>query len=111
MCETIWFGHTMHAVAVGVVILLKRRFHLMLRLIRKYPATIAGESIFDTLAWVPFAIATTMIPISIATAISGGYVALAVLLGIFVNREPLKPHQMIGVGAVIIGVISLSAIV
>lgn len=55
-----------------------------------------------------FAAAATFAPISVATTISGGYVALAVLLGIFVSREKVKPHQMFGIALVSVGVIVLS---
>lgn len=74
------------------------------------PGPIIGQSILDNTAWVAFAFATIFIPISIATTISESYIALAVFLGIFINREKLRPHQMIGVVLALVGVIALSAL-
>jgi drug/metabolite transporter (DMT)-like permease len=59
-------------------------------------------------AWVSFAKATTFIPIAIATTISESYIALAVLLGLFVNREKLRTHQILGITLATFGVIILA---
>lgn len=78
--------------------------------IRKYPKRIIGQSILDNAAWVAFATATTFVPIAIAATISESYITLAVLLGVLLNREKLKAHQIAGVLLAIIGVLVLSAI-
>jgi drug/metabolite transporter (DMT)-like permease len=46
-------------------------------------------SAFDNLAWIFFALATTLVPIVIALAFSEGYIILSALLGIYVNKEKL----------------------
>ncbi len=105
---TVWFAHSLLAVVCGIYLLTKGEFGNLLSDIRAYPKPIIGQSILDNVAWVAFAFSTTLIPISIATTISESYVALAVLLGIFINREKLKSHQIAGVIFVLIGVSILS---
>jgi uncharacterized membrane protein len=55
-----------------------------------------------------FAKSATLIPIGLTTAISESYIALAVLLGLYFNKEKLRYHQFIGIGIIIAGVIALS---
>lgn len=105
---TIWFAHSLLAVVCGIYILYKGEFGNLISDFKNYPKPIIGQSILDNVAWVSFAKATTYIPIAIATTISESYIALAVLLGLFVNREKLRTHQIIGVTLAIIGVITLS---
>lgn len=74
----------------------------------KQKKIILAESIFDTLAWVFFAIAMVEIPVSMATAISESYPAIAVLLGILVNREIVKKHQILGMIIALISSVALA---
>lgn len=76
--------------------------------LRKYPALILAETSFAITAGLCFAYATTLLPISIATAISEGYVVLSVLLGLVINREKLHKHQFAGIGLVIAGITALA---
>lgn len=64
----------------------------------------------DNAAWLSFAVATTYISIAVAMTISETYMALTVLLGMFVNHERLRGHQIAGVLLATIGVIILSYI-
>lgn len=105
---TIWFAHSLLALVCGAYILFKGEFKNLVSDLRNYPKPIIGQSILDNVAWVAFAFATTLIPISIATTISESYIVLAVLLGIFINRERLKFHQAVGVALASGGVIMLS---
>lgn len=105
---TIWFAHSLLAVVCGIYILYKGEFGNLISDFKNNPKPIIGQSILDNVAWISFAKATTYIPIAIATTISESYIALAVLLGLFVNREKLRTHQIVGVTLVIIGVITLS---
>lgn len=73
-------------------------------------ALILSASIVSISAWIFYAYAVTYIPISIATTISESYIALAVLLGLVINKEKLQLHQLVGVVMVIASVIILSAI-
>lgn len=107
---TIWFTHSLLAVVCATYLIYKGNFKTILSDLKANPKPIIGQSILDNVAWVAFALATTSIPISIATTISEGYIALAVFLGIFINREKLRPYQIIGVVLAIGGIIILSAL-
>lgn len=107
---TIWFIHSFLAVVCGIYLIFRKEFRNLLSDFQNYPKTIIGQGVLDNVAWVAFGIATTHIPIAIATTISESYIALAVLLGIFVNRESLKAYQIAGVIIATIGVITLSYI-
>ena len=107
---TIWFLHSTLAIICLFYFLYRGETKSILADIRRYPKTIVALSILDNLAWISFAYAVRYIPISIATTVSESYIALAVLLGIFVNREKLKPHQFVGIALTIGGVILLSVI-
>lgn len=50
----------------------------------------------DNIAWVGYAFAMTVIPIAVATGLSETSCIIAVLLGIFVNKEKLETHQKVG---------------
>ncbi len=105
---TIWFTHSLLAVVCGIYIIYKGEFRNLISDLKNYPKLIIGQSILDNVAWISFAKATTFIPIAIATTISESYIALAVLLGLFVNHEKLKRHQIVGVVLATISVITLS---
>ncbi|MBP9816525.1 MAG: DMT family transporter [Candidatus Pacebacteria bacterium] len=104
----VWFSHGALALVSFLVILRDGTLHTTWKQIKKHPFTIAAHSISDNVAWVAFATAVTFVPISVANTISGGYIALAVLLGLFLNKEKVKPHQLLGIFLVAIGVIALS---
>ena len=105
---TIWFTHSLLAVVCTIYLIYKNDFKNIISDFRTNTKIIFSQSILDNVAWISFAIATTYISISITTAISESYVTLAVLLGIFINREKLRLHQIIGVVLTIGGVIFLS---
>ncbi|MDP3881373.1 MAG: EamA family transporter [Nanoarchaeota archaeon] len=65
-------------------------------------------SLLDNSAWLAFGFAMVLTPIAIAVAISESYIIIAVLLGIYVNKERLKYHQKIGIVLAIISAILLS---
>lgn len=105
---TIWFAHSLLGVVCGMYLFYKGEFVYLITDIKSNPTPIIGQSILDNVAWVSFAKATTIIPIAIATTISESYIALAVLLGLFVNKEKLKVHQIMGVFLATVGVVILS---
>ena len=107
---TIWFTHSLLAVVCGIYLLLKGEFGKLISDFKKHPGLIVGQSFLDNLGWVSFAQATTYIPIAIATTVSESYIAMTVFLGLAINKEKLKKHQILGVILVIIGVGVLSYI-
>ncbi len=105
---TIWFSHSLLAIICGGFIFLKGEFGSIVSGFKANPRIIIGQSVLDNVAWLSFAVSTTYIPIAIATTISESYIALAVLLGLFVGHERLKTHQVAGVFIAMTGVVILS---
>lgn len=71
--------------------------------VKKYKYIVLAIGIFDTLAWLFFSLAVFDGLLSITIAITESYAAIAVLLGLIVNRERIGIHQYAGV------IIALSA--
>lgn len=62
----------------------------------------------DNVAWLSYSFAAVYLPIAIVTGISEGYIALAVLLGLVVNKEKLKLHQRLGLIFTLVATILLA---
>ena len=67
-------------------------------------------SIADKAAWVAFAFAMSLAPIAVAVALSESYIIIAVILGLFVNKEKIQFHQKCGLVLAIFAAIFLAAI-
>jgi uncharacterized membrane protein len=59
--------------------------------------------IFDTIAWICYAYAVLDHQISIITAITESYPAIALFLGLWFNKEKILWHQYIGAALALIG--------
>lgn len=103
-----WFIDTLIGIACLAYILAKKRGHEIVQDWKKSWKLILAVSIFDNLAWIAFAASATYIPITVATAFSESYIALAALLGIMFNREKLKRHQKIGLVLAVITAVALA---
>lgn len=77
---------------------------------RTYWRPIFLQGVLDNIAWVGFALAVQVIPISITIAITESYIALAALLGILINRERLQRHQYAGIVITLVAAIVLAAV-
>ena len=104
----IWSVGVVHAAVCGAILLYQHRYRKLAGAVKRHPWTLIGQAVVDNIAWISFAGAAVFIPISIAAAISSGYVALAVLLGIFITREKLNHHQFAGIAFICIGIAVLS---
>ena len=107
---TMWF---VNVILTGVCLFylsIEGRIKDILNDFKKHTKVIVAAAILDNLAWIFYASSMTLIPISIATAISESYIAGGVLLGLFVNREKLAKHQIVGIILTILSVITLAAI-
>jgi len=107
---TVWFTNILLTLVCFIYIARHKALHELAGDIRKNPIPIIGVSILDNLAWVAFAVSTTLIPIAIATTISESYIVITVLLGIFINKEKLRWHQYVGIVVTIASIIFLSGI-
>lgn len=68
------------------------------RHVRKNYPMLISVGLLDNMAWIFFALAMSILPIIIATSLSEGYIALAAILGLVINKERLGLHQKFGVG-------------
>ncbi len=107
---TMWYTSLIGAVFCFIYIVYKGEIRKLRSDLRDNKKTIWGQMILDNLAWTAYAFAMVYIPISIATTISESYVALSVMLGIFVNKEKIERHQIIGIVLAILGVILLGLV-
>jgi len=92
----IWLPWIIFA-AISLFFIWKREgFKKMLSNAVKYKKLVLAESIFDTLAWLFFAIAVVGSQLAVTITISESYVVIALLLGLWLNKEKIRAHQYIG---------------
>ena len=89
-------------------LLFRGHFGVLYQRVKTNWRLVFAQAFLDNLAWIFFAFSTTFIPIAIATTVSESYIAITVILGLYVNREHLRKHQKLGVALAIFGVIALS---
>ncbi len=106
----IWFTNTFFTILCVIYLIAKGEFRGIITDIKRHPRLVLVVSVLDNAAWLFYAFATSLIPIAIATTISESYIAITVILGIFINREKLKYHQVVGVIIAILSIILLSAV-
>ena len=107
---SIWFIHSMLGVLSLGYLLFTQQAGKLVTEFKTYPWLIIMQSILDNAAWIFFAFAVNIIPIAISATIGEAYIAMGVLLGIFLNREQLKYHQYVGIAFATLGVMLLSTI-
>ncbi|MDO8482374.1 MAG: DMT family transporter [bacterium] len=72
--------------------------------------TVLPMVIADNAAWIAYAVALTLIPIGIGTALSESYIIIAVILGLAIGKERLESHQKVGLILAIISALTLAAV-
>lgn len=107
---TIWYTNVLIAIICAVHFTVKKEWKFMRTDLKKNPLQISLTCLLDNTAWIAYAFATTLIPISIATTISESYIALTVILGILINREKMRVHQIAGIGLTIAGIFTLTIV-
>ncbi len=105
----IWFAQTQLAIISAIYLIYTKKFSAIFNDITSHLKSTLGQGILYNFGWIAFAFATTTIATSIVTAVSESYIVLGVILGIFVNREKIKRHQIIGIILACLGIIALSA--
>ncbi len=91
-----WFTSFGMASVLLVYIIKTGKLKTLKNDIQKHAPLLLSVSLIDNMAWVAFAYSTLSIPIAIATSISESYIVLAALLGLTLNKEKLKKHQVFG---------------
>ncbi|MFA6295607.1 MAG: DMT family transporter [Candidatus Paceibacterota bacterium] len=97
-------------ILTGLYLVSKGRFLSLGRDLKNGYQVLLPMSIFDKVAWIAFVFSMTLAPIAIATALSESYIIIAVLMGLFVNREKILTHQKVGLVGAVVTVIVLSVI-
>lgn len=104
----IWSAWAIFGIICFFILLKKKGIGKMIIDAKNYRGLVLAEGIFDTLSWVFFAIALVNLPLSITTAITESYPAIAVLLGVLYNKEKIQTHQGFGIFLTLISTTVLS---
>lgn len=103
-----WFLNVFLAIISFVFIFIDSDVKSMFKHFKKQKFTWLGMVVFDNVAWISFAFAMVMAPIAITVAISESYIVIAVILGMYLNKEKLKIHQKLGILVAIVAAIILA---
>ncbi|MBI4210478.1 MAG: EamA family transporter [Candidatus Diapherotrites archaeon] len=104
----IWFPWTVSALLSGALLWRQKRLQAMPAKVASSMKLSAATALTAVLGWLLYAAAVSGGELSIITAITEGYVAVAVLLGVSANREKLARHQALAAAAVIAATIGLA---
>lgn len=104
----IWFPWMIYGVISLIVIWRREGLKNFAVHVKEYKWLLLMTGIMDTAAWVFYAYATKNNNISIITAITESYPAIAMFLGLWLNKECIKWHQYAGAGLALAGSIILS---
>jgi drug/metabolite transporter (DMT)-like permease len=69
---------------------------------RHHTKLIVIMGVFDTVAWIAYAYATSNGELGIITAITESYPAIALALGVWLNKEKIQEHQYLGAGLALV---------
>jgi len=97
-------------IMTGLYLLKKGKLSDSFRDFYNYRDIMLPMAISDNVAWISFAFAMSLAPIAIAVALSESYIIVAVLLGLFINKERLQRHQKFGLVIAIFSAIFLASI-
>lgn len=95
----------------GLYLVRKNKLVNTFKDVSRFRRLILPMAISDNSAWVAFAFAMTLAPIAIAVALSESYIIVAVLLGLFINKEKLQGHQKFGLILAVISALVLAGTV
>ena len=105
-----WFMGVFLTIVCLIYLIYKGRIKKFDKNIWKQKKLILSMSFLDNAAWIAFAFALTLDSMAIVTALSESYIIIAVLIGIFLNKEKIKFHQKFGLVLAIISAILLAII-
>ncbi len=105
---TVWFLHASHGIIAALYLGFSGKLSSALADLKHEPHILLPMALLDNTAWATYALAVTFIPISIAMAVSEGYIVLAALLGIYFGKERLHRHQLAGAILAIGAILALS---
>ncbi|MGV8150371.1 MAG: DMT family transporter [Candidatus Woesearchaeota archaeon] len=98
----VWAPWVLMTIFCLIVIVYRKGFVEFTSKAKEHTSLIIFMGIFDTIAWVFYAYAVQDYSISIITAIAGGYPVIAMLMGLWFNKESIKWYQYIGAALALI---------
>ena len=107
----VWFFNFFITMITLIYLLFNHDFFKLLRDISEHKKFLLSVGILDNLAWICFAFAVSIIPVAIAVVLSESYIALAVILGVLINKEILTKHQIAGIFITIPSAILLALLI
>lgn len=107
---TNFFSDVFLAVCTGLYLAYQGRFSRIFKDLKSSYPMLLPMSIADKVAWLAYVFSMSLIPIAIATGLSESYIIIVVLLGLFVNKEKLHPHQKIGLVVALAAAIILASV-
>ncbi len=106
----VWYTHLIICIILSTWFISRKKVSAVYRTgIIEWRALLFSAS-FDNVAWILFATAVLALPISVTIGITESYVVLAMLLGIFINKEQVRRHQLVG-GIIAVGAAITLAII
>ena len=94
----------------GLMMILHPSYRTSFNKIKDSRGLILIMSVADNIGWIAYALAMTIVPIAVATGMSEASVIIAVLLGLFINKEKLQKHQKVGLVIALTSVVVLAFI-
>ncbi|OGG87085.1 hypothetical protein A3B87_03715 [Candidatus Kuenenbacteria bacterium RIFCSPHIGHO2_02_FULL_39_13] len=92
-----WFLNVFILISLFIFLSLKSQLKVLVASnTREHKRLIFVTALIDNTAWIAYAYSVLYLPMAIALGITESYIALAAILGLVVNKEKLKPHQLIG---------------
>ncbi len=98
----VWAPWVLMTIFCLIVLAYRKNLGTFISNAKTHTKLILFMGIFDTIAWIFYAFAVQDYSISIITAIAGGYPAIAMLMGLWFNKESIKWHQYLGAGIALI---------
>ncbi|RJQ18231.1 DMT family transporter [Candidatus Woesearchaeota archaeon] len=92
----IWGSWLIFTLICIVAVIKRKEIPSVLNNIKKFTWLIVIMGIIDTLAWVFFAFSVFKNEVAITTAITESYPAIALFLGLWINKERINWHQYLG---------------
>ncbi|MFA6269337.1 MAG: DMT family transporter [archaeon] len=92
----VWFPFLVTGIVCFIFLVKQGKLRNSLVNIKKYKLLVLGMAVFDTAAWLFYAVATSSYNIGVITAITESYPVIAIVLGVLINKEKITPHQCVG---------------
>lgn len=103
-----WFLNVFIAIMSFIFIFIDSDLKKMIKQYKTEKRVWWGMCILDNIAWIAFAFSMVLSQIAISVAISESYIIIAVLLGIYINKEKLRHHQKLGMVLALLCAIALA---